>query len=288
MILSALSFSAMQVVIRLTHEIPTMEQVFVRNSFVLVVAFILIRRRKGSLFGLPRHQPLLFVRSLFGFLGLITLFYASSHAPQGDVTILNKLCPICVTLLAVTFMGEKLSRIQIPALCLSLVGAFIVFRPSFESNPLPLLSAFLSAVFSGVAYTTLAYSKNKVDALTIIMHFSTFSAIASIPFMIGHFVVPDLHQLALLLLIGLFGSLGQVFITYSYRLAPASEVSIYNYVGIIFSLFLGFLILDEPIKTTSVVGGLLVAIASVIVFFYNKRRTKDQASTSSTQTKNQS
>ncbi len=274
MILSALSFSAMQVVIRLTSEIPTMEQVFVRNSFVLVVAFILIRHRRGSLFGSSRQQPLLIVRSLFGFLGLITLFYASSHAPQGDVSILNKLCPICVTLLAVTFMGEKLARIQIPALCLSLIGSFIVFRPSFDSNPLPLLAAFLSAVFSGVAYTTLAYSKNKVDALTIIMYFSTFSAIASIPFMVGNFVMPDPRQLTLLLLIGFFGSLGQVFITYSYRLAPASGVSIYNYIGIVFSLLLGFLILDEPIKLTSVLGGCLVVVASAMVHLNNKKRQK--------------
>ena len=39
-------------------------------------------------------------------------------------------------------MKEKLPRIQIPALALSMVGAFIVFRPSFESNPFPLVVAF--------------------------------------------------------------------------------------------------------------------------------------------------
>ena len=240
MILSALCFASMQVVVRLSREIPTMEQIFMRNSFVLIVSAIIILRKKGSLFGPAKYQPY-----LFGFLGLITLFYASSHAAQGDVTVLNKLSPIFVTLLAAVFMKEKLSPIQIPALALSMAGAFIVFRPSFESNPFPLVVAFLSAVTSGVAYTFLSFFKGKVDGLTVMMHFSTFSAIASIPFMLKDFVVPSFKQAVLLLLIGVFGSLGQAFITYAYRFAPASEI-----------------------------GGALVATASVMVYVYNNRSNK--------------
>ena len=280
MILSALCFASMQVVVRLSREIPTMEQIFMRNSFVLIVSAIIILRKKGSLFGPAKYQPYLFGRSFFGFLGLITLFYASSHAAQGDGdwlhsgTILNKTSPIWVTILAVIFMKEKLPKIQIPALALSMAGAFIVFRPSFESNPFPLVVAFLSAVTSGVAYTFLSFFKGKVDGLTVMMHFSTFSAIASIPFMLKDFVVPSFKQAVLLLLIGVFGSLGQAFITYAYRFAPASEISIYNYSGIIFSMILGFFILGEPVKFTSVIGGALVAAASVMVYVYNNRSNK--------------
>ncbi len=273
MILSALSFAAMQVVVRLTKEIPTMEQIFMRNLFILIAAFFIIRRKGGSLFGERKYQAGLFGRSFFGFLGLITLFYASSHAAQGDVTILNKLSPLCVTILAVVFLKEKLSRVQIPALLLSMAGAFVVFQPSFDSNPLPLVMALLSAVSSGIAYTLLGYFKDKVDGLTVIMHFSTFSAVGSLPFMLANFVMPDLKQFLLLLLIGVFGSLGQAFITYAYRFAPASEISIYNYSGILFSMIFGLLILGEPVKMTSVTGGILVAAASLIVYFYNGKRS---------------
>lgn len=78
MILSALSFAGMQVAVRLSRGIPTMEQIFMRNLFVLIVVFFVIRHKKGSLFGPMKYQPYLFGRSFFGFLGLITLFYASS------------------------------------------------------------------------------------------------------------------------------------------------------------------------------------------------------------------
>lgn len=203
MILSALSFASMQVVVRMSREIPTMEQICVRNLFILIVSFFIIRKKRGSYYGPKKYQPYLFGRSFFGFLGLITLFYASSHAAQGDVTVLNKLSPIFVTLLAAVFMKEKLSPIQIPALALSVIGAFIVFRPNFQSDPFPLVVALLSAITSGVAYTFLGYFKGKVDGITVIMHFSTFSVFGSLPFVISNFVMPDPHQFMLLMLISL-------------------------------------------------------------------------------------
>ena len=44
--------------------------------------------------------------------------------------------------------------------------------------------------------------------------------------------------------------------------------------GIIFSMILGFFILGEPVKFTSVIGGALVAAASVMVYVYNNRSNK--------------
>ena len=103
------------------------------------------------------------------------------------------------------------------------------------------------------------------------MHFSTFSVVGSLPFMIGNFVVPSLSQLLFLILIGVFGSLGQAFITYAYRYAPASEISIYNYSGILFSLLFGLIVLGEQVKFTSMIGGALIAAASLMVFVYSSR-----------------
>lgn len=124
----------MQVVVRLSREIPTMEQIFMRNSFVLIVSAIIILRKRARCSARPSISPICSGGRLW-LSGHDHLFYASSHAAQGDVTILNKTSPIWVTILAVIFMKEKLPKIQIPALALSMVGAFIVFRPSFESNP---------------------------------------------------------------------------------------------------------------------------------------------------------
>ena len=270
---SAFLFSAMQIPISLSGTtIPIMEQVFFRNIVTLILSFILIMRSGGSLFGTKKNQPLLFVRSAFGFLGLVTQFYAVAHANQGDVSTMMKLSPFMITLWAAIFLKEKIRKVQVPALLIAFLGAAFVANPAFNSNLFPLFMAFLCAFFSSVSYTLLAYFKNKVDGLTIIMHFSTFCVLACIPFMIFDFVMPTFNELLLLLLIGVFGGFGQIALTYAYRLATAAEISIYNYSGIVFSIILGYVFLGEVLDVTSVIGCALVIIAALITYIFSGKK----------------
>ena len=64
MILSALSFASMQVVVRMSREIPTMEQICVRNLFILIVSFFIIRKKTWFLLR-PEKIPAVPVRPLF-------------------------------------------------------------------------------------------------------------------------------------------------------------------------------------------------------------------------------
>ena len=270
---SAFLFSAMQIPISLSGTtIPIMEQVFFRNIVTLILSFILIMRSGGSLFGTKKNQPLLFVRSAFSFLGLITQFYAVAHANQGDVSTMMKLSPFMITLWAAIFLKEKIRKVQVPALLIAFLGAAFVANPAFNSNLFPLFMAFLCAFFSSVSYTLLAYFKNKVDGMTIIMHFSTFCVLACIPFMIFDFVMPTFKELLLLLLIGVFGGFGQIALTYAYRLATAAEISIYNYSGIVFSIILGYVFLGEVLDVTSVIGCALVIIAALITYIFSGKK----------------
>lgn len=271
MLLSALLFSAMQIVIHITGErVPLMEQVFFRNIVSLVICLVIIRRNGLSMFGERKYQPLLFMRSIFGLLGLVSLFYAASRAAQADVTILSKLSPFLITLFAFLFLKERIAKIQIPALVIAFGGAFLVANPSFHSNPFPLFLAFLCAIFSSVSYTLLAYFKDKVDAVTVIMHFSTFCVTVSFPFFLMNMALPSLTDFLLLILMGTFGGFGQIALTYAYRMAPASEVSIYNYSGILFSMFLGYIFLGETVPYTSLLGGALVVLASLLTYRYSR------------------
>lgn len=270
MLMSALMFSAMQIVVHLTGDrIPLMEQVFFRSIVCAVMCFVILRKNKLPLFGEIKNQPLLFLRSGFGSLGIITLFYASARANQADVTILSKLSPFLITLFAFLFLKEEIAKIQVPALLIAFCGVLFVARPAFNSNVLPLFMAFLNSIFSSVTYTLLAYSKDKVNAFTIIMHFSVFGTVVSIPFFVTNIVVPDPKDLLLLLLMGVFGGFGQIALTYAYRMAPASEVSIYNYSGILFSMFLGYVVLGETVAHTSLLGGGLVILASLLTYRYS-------------------
>ena len=88
MTLSSASFCMMSLVVKLSSTaIGTMQQVFFRNLVSLFLVGLLIHRKKLPFLGEKKYQPALCARSFFGFLGVIMLFYATSHARQADVAI---------------------------------------------------------------------------------------------------------------------------------------------------------------------------------------------------------
>lgn len=273
MILSTVSFSMMSVMVKLSAaEIGTMEQVFFRNLVSVFIAGSILYRKKLPLFGDKKDQPALCARSFFGFVGVIMLFYAAANARQADVAVLSRTAPVWTTVFSVLFLKEKLSKVQIPVIILCLAGAVIAMRPALDSNPLPLFLAAMTAVTSGLAYNMIALCKGKVDALTVIFHFSFFSTVCALFMMLPTFSVPTPKELAALILIGVFAAGGQIGLTYAYQKAPAAEVSIYDYIGIVASMILGFVFFGEALSLTSVLGGVLITGAALWSYLYNHKR----------------
>ena len=143
MLLSALSFSVMQVFVKLTSsEVGTFEQTFFRNLVSLFIAAGMVRREKLRVFQeMKRGRWALWGRSFFGFLGVVLFFYATGQARQADVAMLNRASPVFVTLFAALFLKEKITPVKVASTFLCLTGAYVAMQPSFDSNPFPLLAA---------------------------------------------------------------------------------------------------------------------------------------------------
>ena len=95
--------------------------------------------------------------------------------------------------------------------------------------------------------------------------------------MIPGFVVPTARDLLILFFIGLFGAGGQLGLTYAMQRAPASEVSIYDYAGIIFSAIWGYTALHETLTAPTMIGALLITAGGAWLFFYNRRQSEKTA-----------
>ena len=273
MLLSALSFSVMQVFVKLSSvEVGTFEQTFFRNLVSLIIAARMVRKEKVRIFEeVKQGRWALWGRSFFGFLGVVLFFYATSHARQADVAMLNRASPVFVTLFAGLFLKENITKVKIASTVLCLTGAYIAMQPSFDSNPFPLLAALSAAVVAGIAYTMLSYCKNFVRPSVIILHFSAFSTACSAVLMLPGFVIPSPAVFLMLVMIGVFAAGGQFLLTYAYQRAPASEVSIYQYSGVVFTAVLSYLVFDESLSPNSLLGGFLILAAIFWVFEYHRR-----------------
>lgn len=275
MLLSSFSFTLMQSIVKLSSgSIGTMQQVFFRNLVSFFIAFAILKIKKLPIMPPKKYALPLLARSFFGFLAVVTLFIAVSNARQADVTLLNRTSPIWVTICAAIILKEKISKIQIPVIVLCLAGAFVAMQPSFDSNIMPLFLALVTAIFSGIAYTMIAHCKGHVNPFAVIFHFCLFSTVASSLLMIPSFIMPSFKDLILLCLIGVFGALGQITLTFAYQKAPAAQISIYNYSGIVFAAILGYVFFDESIAWSTVIGSVLIVGASLLAYFYNQRQDK--------------
>ncbi|MGM0411399.1 MAG: DMT family transporter, partial [Bacillota bacterium] len=151
------------------------------------------------------------------------------------------------------------------ALVLATFGAMMVIRPRFDSSIIPSLIALASAFFSGISYTVIRHLKKYDSPQVIVFYFLTFLAIVMLPVMLaGNFVVPTPKQWIALLMLGVFGTAGQLLMTNAYHFAPAGELSIYTYANIIFSTVIGLIVWTEIPDLLSVLGGALIIIAGIV------------------------
>ena len=78
----------------------------------------------------------------------------------------------------------------------------------------------------------------------------------------------------MLLLIGVFAAGGQFFLTYAYQQAPASEVSIYQYSGVVFTAVFSYAFLGETLSKSSIIGGIVI-LGAIFWVFENTRKEKN-------------
>lgn len=272
MLISALGFTFMSVTVKYVIGIPLFEKVFFRNLISLGVAFFMLKKSSAPMFGRRENQLALLARSSFGLAGVVLNFYAIANLTLADSSMLGKLSPIFVTIMACIFLKEKIDSKQILSIIVTFLGALLVIKPEFSLEMLPSLAGILSAAASGVAYTLLRYLKDKESPDTIIFYFSLISVVFTAPFALAEYVQPTFIQLGLLLATGVFASVGQFGITYAYKYAKATEVSIYNYSAIVFGIILGFIFFGEIPDTLSLLGGAIIIAVAFYIFKHNQKK----------------
>lgn len=272
---AAFFLACMRTTVSAAGRIPAMELLLCRSIcgivFLLPMA-IRIKRNKGTLMGKAENRRALLLRSLLGFLSVTTLFLALGSGKQADVTILSKTSPFFITLFSAIFLHQKIDKIQIPALFLAFLGAYFVVAPKMETDQFPLVMACLSAIAEGGAITYIDYLQRNESSFSVIWFYYVFSLIGSFLFSLHGFVIPTFAEGGIIFLMGIFAFLGQISLNVSLRLAQASQVGIHHYFGIIFSVILGCVFLNEGLEMRTLLGGGLVILAGVLVYFFRENK----------------
>ncbi|MCR5097965.1 MAG: DMT family transporter [Lachnospiraceae bacterium] len=272
-------FACMSLFLKLAGDgVSTFEKSFFRNFVAIFFALGVIKRHSIQLtFGdSPSNIKFLIARAFFGTLGMFCNFYAVDHMVIADANMLNKLSPFFAIVFSFFLIHEKVRPYQLICVITAFTGALLILKPGGDTlTTFPALIGFLGGMFAGFAYTNVRLaSMHGVPGPFIVLFFSVFSCILSIPLSIPHFVILDARQLAFLLLAGLSASGGQFAITAAYSLAPAREISVYDYSQIIFAAILGMLFLGELPDVLSLIGYAVICTAGIVMFLITRKMSE--------------
>ena len=274
--------------------VPAGEAVFFRSFFALPIIFGWLWLSGHMASGLKvvsffDH----FWRGLVGTLAMAFMFLGLGLLPLPEVTAISYSAPILTVVFAAAMLREKVRLIRFAAVFMGFIGVLIILYPrlsvisleqkfSFEARGA--LYVLLGATFMALAHIFIRKLTKTETASAIVFYFtisSCFWSALTVPF---GWVIPNMFTFGILILAGLLGGFGQIFLTTAYKYSEASMVAPFEYISILFAIVLGYFVFGELPTLTVLVGSLVVISAGILIIWREHRlgveRTRNKVSLS--------
>ena len=272
-ILAAFSFSLMTLFLKLAGDLPTMQKVFFRNAVALIMAVSLLARSEEKFKIMKQSYRGIICRCLFGTAGVIANFWAIDRLGLADSNMLNKMSPFFAMIMSIFILKEKPNAFEWFTVVLAFIGVVFIVKPGMGLASIPALVGLFSGFGAGTAYAFLRSVTSKGERGTIVvMCFSLFSTMVSLPFLLLDYHVMSTRQWIFMILAGAAAMGGQMNITAAYTYAPAKEISVYDYVQVVFAAIWGIFIFSEIPDILSCIGYVIIIGAGVIRWRYTLKK----------------
>ncbi len=266
MFLSVCAFSIMDIIVKWSEHYPLGEVLFFRGFFGILFYFFVIPRDRIKNFYYTKRAGLHFLRCIFGLIALLAIFIALRNLPLATVVSISFAAPIFTTIFSIFFLKEKIGFFRWLAVFVGFFGIIIITEPGFSS--LNIYYIFPIIFCLGLSYVAIAIRQlSTTEPVWLIsLNFSvaiTTASIFTIPF---GWIMPDIKDLILLSLIGVFGGVANLWLSQSYKFSEVSLVTPLKYLALIFAIIFGFFIWGEVPTLKTLLGAVLVIISSIIIF----------------------
>ncbi len=269
MIVSVLFFSLMDILIKITDKYDIGETMFFRAFFGLIPIFFLIPKKRMKDFYKTKNFKLHFYRSFFGAIAMAAIFIGLRNLQLAEVTAMAFSGPLWVVLFSMFFLSEKIRVKRWIAVALGFIGVIIISKPGFDSlNFFYIFPIIFCIGFAGVSIIIRKLTLVGEPVWLIAFYFSVFSGIGgllTIPF--GGWIMPSIYDFSLLVLIGLLGSIANLLLTQSYKLAEVTLTTPLKYLSLVFAIIFGFYFFEEIPTIYTFLGAGLIVVSSAIIFF---------------------
>ncbi|WP_420584352.1 DMT family transporter [Ruegeria sp.] len=261
--------------------------VFIRFAVqaLVLIPLVVLTGRVWRMRG--RILRLTFIRTVLHIIGIAAMFTALQFLPLADAVAIAFVMPFIMLLLGKYVLQEEVGLRRLIACVVGFAGTLLVIQPSFvevgAAALLPLVVALVFALFMlvtrQIAKETDPVSLQAVSGVmaTVMMLpmllFGTASEVWSVSFVAPH---PDSH--ALLISIGLLGTVAHLLMTWSLRYAPSATLAPMQYLEIPVATLIGWLIFHDLPNGIAAIG-IAITIAAGLYVILRERASARSAPT---------
>lgn len=264
MALSIASFLAMSVAGRATTAELNVFQVLELRSVIGFFILLPLVTMSGGFAAMRTQRPLAHLgRNVIHYTGQAAWLYALTLIPLAVLISIEFTTPIWTAILAVTFLGERLSRPKIAAVVLGLIGVVVIVRPGVGSMDPGHLVVLGAAVCFGVSLV-LVKSLTRTDSVVRIIFWMLIiqSVVGLIP-ALYQWRNPPLELWPWILLIAFTGMSSHFCMARALTYADATVISPMDFLRVPLSALIGWLLYSEPIDVFTAGGALLILMGNL-------------------------
>ena len=249
--------------------------VWARYAGQMVVVTPFAWHRAGPGFWRTRKPGLQLLRSLFLVLATLGFWGGLRYLPLAEASSITFLAPSFVVVLSWPLLRERATRARQIASTVGFIGILILLRPG-SAVMHPAVVLLLAAALANALYqlltrrlldeklpTTLFYSASVgTVVLTLGLPFAT-----DVPRLMAIGIAP-------LVLLGVLAGIGHWCMAHAYLLAPASLLTPFTYLQILWATAFGYLMFGQHPDRLSALGMAVVVASGVALALWERRRTR--------------
>lgn len=264
MVASAILFASMAACVGLAaRELPNAPIVFFRHFLMLLFLLPWLWRQGRHALDtedFPGHV----VRGLSGVSAVACYFYAIARLRLADAVLLNQSMPLFIPLVERAWLGERVPRRLWGVLLLGFTGLLLILRPGSGVFEPAALVGLASAVLAAVAQVGIRRLTRTEPVTRIVFYFGLVASVVSLPPALVWWRTPSPATWALLLLMGVFATVGQLTLTRAYVHAPAARIGPFLYAGPVFAGALDWALWGRLPDRLFVLGAAIVVAAATL------------------------
>ena len=287
-VLTLLSFATMEALAKhLSGTFSVSQIVWARYTFHFIIIFLTVisLESMGYKTGIkfPKLIKVQILRSIALLLMTYCFFTSLSILSLAEATIILFFAPLITTILAPLILKEKIHYHTLLAVIAGFIGMIIVIDPNNIWGVQKIDMYWLSGILYGIA-GALFYSLYQigtrvlapVESAITSLFFSGAAGLLGTTILVlidydpasgmQAWTVPSHIEWIVLIIVGLFGAIGQFLILGAYAKAQATTLAPISYTHIIWATLFGYFFFSSVPDLQTFLGGLLIVVSGIYTF----------------------